>query len=92
MKKIFLIAALMCCLLSDLHAHRRSGRHNRSYNSATRGYVGFGLNIGLPLGGVYYADGPQGSFPYYGTPVNYNGFYAPYGYAAYAGPVVTWGW
>ena len=88
MKKLFLLAA--CIIASCLTLEARRYNHNGGRYGG--GYAAIGLSIGLPMGGVYYADGPQGSNPYYGTPVNYGGFPAPYGYAAYAGPVVYWGW
>jgi hypothetical protein len=87
LKKLFLLIA---CIASCLSLQAR--RYNRNCGAAGYGYVGVNIGMSLPLGGVYYADGPQGSNPYYGTPVNYGGFPAPYGYAAYAGPVVYWGW
>lgn len=74
------------------HAHHHNHRNYRGGRWGGAGYVGFNVGIGLPLGGVYYADGVQGSMPYYSGPVNYGGFPAPYGYAAYAGPVAYWGW
>ena len=89
MKKFLLLAI---CLFSGLvlEARRNNRNGNNSYGGGY-GYFGFNIGFTAPLGGVYYADGPQGSNPYYGTPVNYGGFPAPYGYAAYAGPVVYWG-
>ncbi|MBY0109692.1 MAG: hypothetical protein K2X90_01125 [Candidatus Babeliaceae bacterium] len=79
---LFLVCLAGCITL-------QAGRYR---NNTGFGYIGINAGIALPLGGVYWADGPQGSNPYYGTPVNYGGFPAPYGYAAYAGPVVYWGW
>jgi hypothetical protein len=90
MKRLFLLAA--CVIASCLTLEARRGYRNGNGYGGGYGYVGVNVGIGLPLGGTYWADGPQGSNPYYGTPVNYGGFPAPYGYAAYAGPVVYWGW
>ncbi len=89
MKRLFLLAACVIASCLTLEARRYNRNGGGGYGG---GYAAIGLSIGLPLGGVYWADGPQGSNPYYGTPVNYGGFPAPYGYAAYAGPVVYWGW
>ncbi len=88
MKKLFLLVA--CVMASCLNLEAR--RYNRNGYGGGYGYLGINIGFAAPFGGVYYADGPQGSNPYYGTPVNYGGFPAPYGYAAYAGPVVYWGY
>lgn len=78
MKRLLLILALLSMI--PLSARGRNGS----------GFWSFGFAVGGPFGGVVYADGPQGSFPYYGTPVGY--YYPPYGYAAYAGPMVYYGY
>lgn len=91
MKKLFLLAACVIASCFFTLEARRSNRNGGGYGGGY-GYLGFNIGFAAPFGGVYYADSPQGSNPYYGTPVNYGGFPAPYGYAAYAGPVVYWGY
>lgn len=92
MKKLFLLVACFIASCLALEARRCCPKGNFGRYGGGFGYVGINAGFALPFGGAYWADGPQGSNPYYGTPVNYGGFPAPYGYAAYAGPVVYWGW
>lgn len=82
-KRAFLIIFFLTALSLNARHHRHGG-----------GSFGFYMAGGIPFGNaVYFASGPQGSYPYYPTPVfDSYGYVGPYGYAAYAGPIVTWGW
>ena len=80
----------LCAKHHHSHHHHHHGNHSHGYRNRWSGggfgYMNVGFGFGYPFG-INYADGPSFSDPYY-YPRGY--YVGPY--AAYAGPVITYGW